>query len=175
MGGHLRRVGAVIPRVAASSQAHTYVPDAAQGAAIADFIRVLDEAGPGSSSARPALVAANGESLELPEAVHEVLRHVAEALSSGMGVCVAPLSAMLTTQEAADYLGVSRPTMVRILERGEIPMEKPGRHRFVRLKDLIEYKERDDARRREVLKALIEDAQINDLYAKTDRPTPKTR
>jgi excisionase family DNA binding protein len=92
-----------------------------------------------------------------------------------MGVCVAPLSAMLTTQEAADYLGVSRPTMVRILERGEIPMEKPGRHRFVRLKDLIEYKERDDARRREVLKALIEDAQINDLYAKTDRPTPKTR
>lgn len=164
-----------MPRVAASSQAHTYVPDAAQGAAIADFVRVLDEAGMGASSGRPALVAASGERLELPDAMYDALRQVAIALSSGMGVNVAPLNAMLTTQEAADYLGISRPTLVRILERGDIPMEKPGRHRFVQLKDLVEYQERDQAQRRQVLKALVEDAEENDLYAKTDRPAPKTR
>lgn len=163
-----------MPRVAASSKAHTYVPDAAQGAAIADFVRVLDEAGLGSTSVRPTLVAANGESLELPEAVYDVLRQVAEALSSGMGVSVAPLSAMLTTQEAADYLGISRPTMVRILERGDLPMEKPGRHRFVQLKDLVEYQERDRVQRREAVRALLQDSEDNDLYAKTDRPAPKT-
>ncbi len=163
-----------MPRVAASSQGHIYVPDAAQGAAIADFVRVLDEAGLGSTSVGPALVAANGKSLELPEAVYDVLRQVAEALSSGMGVSVAPLSAMLTTQEAADYLGISRPTMVRILERGDLPMEKPGRHRFVQLKDLVEYQERDRVQRREAVRALLQDAEDNDLYAKTDRPAPKT-
>lgn len=85
--------------------------------------------------------------------MYDVLRQVAEALSSGMGVNVAPLSALLTTQEAADYLGISRPTLVRILERGEIPMEKPGRHRFVRLKDLVEYQDQAKGRRRAALEA----------------------
>ncbi len=164
-----------MPRVAASSQAHTYVPDAAQGAAIADFVRVLDEAGLGSATRRPALVAANGERLELPDAMYDALRQVAGALSSGMGVSVAPLSAMLTTQEAADYLGISRPTLVRILERGEIPMEKPGRHRFVRLKDLVDYQERARAARRASLEAMVSEAEEEDLYSKTDRPAPKTR
>lgn len=71
----------------------------------------------------------------------EVLRQVARALSAGMGVNVAPLNAMLTTQEAADFLGISRPALVRIVERQEIPMERPGRHRYVRLSDLLDYQE----------------------------------
>jgi len=90
-------------------------------------------------------------------------------------VSVAPLSAMLTTQEAADYLGISRPTLVRILERGEIPMEKPGRHRFVRLKDLVDYQERARADRRAALEAMVAEAETEDLYSKTDRPSPATR
>lgn len=164
-----------MPRVAASSQARTYVPDAEQGSAIADFVRVLSDAGMGSAAGRPALVAADGERLDLPESVYEVLRQVADAMSSGMGVTVAPLSALLTTQEAADYLGISRPTLVRALERGDIPMEKPGRHRFVRLKDLVDYQERQRAQRREALEAMVSDAEVDDLYAKSDRPPPATR
>jgi len=164
-----------MPHIAASSNAHTCVSDATDSAAVAAFVRVLDEAGLGSATGRPALVAANGEVLELPDAMFDALRQVATALSSGMGVSVAPLSAMLTTQEAADYLGISRPTLVRILERGEIPMEKPGRHRFVQLKDIIEYQERARSDRRQALEAMVEYAESNDLYSKTDRPAPKTR
>ncbi len=164
-----------MPRLASSGRVHTYVPDAAQGAAIADFVRVLDEAGLGSTSSRPALVSANGERLELPDAMYAALRQVAGALSSGMAVSVAPLSALLTTQEAADYLGMSRPTLVRILERGEIPMEKPGRHRFVRLQDLLEYQERVRAARRTSLEAMVVEAEEADLYSKTDRLAPKIR
>lgn len=164
-----------MPRFAASSDARTYVPDDAQGAAIADFMRVLDEAGLATAGSRPALVAANGERYELPESMFEALRQVADALSSGMGVSVAPLSAMLTTQEAADYLGISRPTLVRILERGEISMEKPGRHRFVRLRDLVDYQDRMKAERREALEQLVADAVEDDLYTKTDGPPPRTR
>lgn len=164
-----------MPRFAASNDARTYVPDDAQGAVIADFVRVLNEAGLAPAGSRPALVAANGERYELPEAMFDVLRQVAAALSSGMGVSVAPLSAMLTTQEAADYLGISRPTLVRILERGEIPMEKPGRHRFVRLQDLVDYQERVKAQRREALEQMVGDATEDDLYTRTDGPPPRTR
>lgn len=167
--------GGVVPRVAASSAARTYVPDAAQGVVIADFVRVLNDAGLAAAGSRPALVAANGERYELPESIFAVLRQVAEALSSGMGVSVSPLSAMLTTQEAADYLGISRPTLVRILERGEIPMEKPGRHRFVRLQDLLDHQDRSKVERRETLEQMVADAVEDDLYAKTDGPPPRTR
>lgn len=164
-----------MPRLAASGQARTYVPDADQGAVIASFVRVLDEAGMRTSAGRPALVAANGERLELPDSMYEVLRQVADALSSGMGVTVAPLSALLTTQEAADYLGISRPTLVRILERGEIPMEKPGRHRLVRLEDLVGYQDRMREQRRAALGQMVADAEDDGLYSKTDRPAPSTR
>ena len=139
-----------MPRVAASSDAHTYVPDAEESAAAAAVMQALDAEGLGCATGHPALVAADGEVLELPDAILDALRQVAAALSSGLGVTVAPLSTMLTPQEAADYLGIARPTLVRILER-------------------------DDAYRREVLKALIEDAKSNDLYAKTDRHPREAR
>jgi excisionase family DNA binding protein len=164
-----------MPRVAASGRAHTYVPEPHQGAVIAAFARVLNDAGISERSGRPALVAADGERLELPEAMFDVLRQVAEVLSSGMGVTVAPLSAMLTTQEAADYLGISRPTLVRILERGEIPMQKPGRHRFVQLKDLVDFQGRTNEQRRAALAAMISDAEEDDLYERTDHPAPTMR
>lgn len=50
-----------------------------------------------------------------------------------MAITVAPTHTVLTTSEAADLLGISRPTLVRLLEAGEIPYEQPGRHRRVRL------------------------------------------
>ena len=162
-------------RGASTGRVHTYVPDTEQGAEIADFVRVLDEGGLGSTQGRPALVAANGERLDVPDAMFDVLRQVADALASGMGVSVAPLGARLTTQEAADYLGISRPTLVRILERGEIPMDKPGRHRYVRLKDLVDYQERTRSQRRSSLEAMVADAEDAGLYSQTDRPAPSTR
>lgn len=162
-------------RTAANQQPHTYVPDASQEAAIADFVRVLGDARLNGPEAKPALVDASGHRFEVPEPIFAVLRQVAEALSAGMGVSVAPLSAMLTTQQAADYLGISRPTMVRILERGEIPMEKPGRHRYVRLEDLVSYQTRTSGQRRHSLAQMVTEAESASMYDRLDRPAPDTR
>lgn len=76
------------------------------------------------------------------------------ALASGEGITVVPQGMTMTTQQAADFLGISRPTLVRLLEAGEIPFEQPGRHRRVRLEDLIAYQSTSRAERRDALREL---------------------
>lgn len=161
-------------RTAASTDSHTYLPEGHE-AEILDFIGALERAGGTVPERRPAIVAADGTAHEIPDSMVEVLRQVATAMSAGAGVNVAPLNALLTTQEAADYLGVSRPTLVRILERGDLPMEKPGRHRFVRLSDLVAFRERQRAERREVLAEMQRQGQADGLYEATDGPAPRSR
>lgn len=80
-----------------------------------------------------------GDETHIPDEVYMALRDVVEALRRGQAITVAPHDTVLTTQEAADLLGISRPTLVRLLERGQIPYTKPGRHRRVRLIDVLDY------------------------------------
>lgn len=162
-------------RTAASADSRTYLLDGAHEAEILDFIGALELRGGQAPEQRPAVVAADGTRHEIPESMVDVLRQVAEALSAGMGVNVAPLNSMLTTQEAADYLGISRPTLVRILERGELAMQKPGRHRYVRLSDLIAYKDRGRTQRREALDEMVRAGEDSDLYEATDGLPPAMR
>ncbi|OZG61791.1 MerR family transcriptional regulator [Bifidobacterium lemurum] len=75
----------------------------------------------------------------LTKELAQALLQVANALTQGKAVFVAPCDMMLTTQDAADMLGMSRPTFVKLLESGEIPFTKVGRHRRVRLDDLQTY------------------------------------
>jgi excisionase family DNA binding protein len=98
-----------------------------------------------------ALVGPDGTETPLPDEVYQVLKNVVDAMSQGLAITVAPHNTQLTTQEAADLLGVSRPTLVRLLEDGEIPFELRGRHRRVMLADVIAYQERARAKRRATL------------------------
>lgn len=125
---------------------------------------------------RPALVASDGSRIDLPDELYEVLRDVVAALSEGLAITVAPTHTMLTTSEAADLLGVSRPTLVRLLEAGEMPYEQPGRHRRVRLDDLLAYQQRARRARSAALDEMVrgaEDAGIYDLPedARSERMT----
>ena len=159
-------------RSAAAPAPHTYVPEADGDAQIVDFVRALEANGTHVPPAMPMLVAGDGTRMELPAAMYDVLKQVAEALAAGMGVTVAPLNALLTTQEAADYLGISRPTLVRMLERGDLPMEKPSRHRLVRLNDLVAFQERQRAARQSVLSDMQQQSHLDGLYDATDGPPP---
>ena len=106
----------------------------------------------------------DGERLELPAEVFGVLRSVVEAMANGQAVTVAPVHQRLTTQQAADLLGVSRPTFVRLLDSGEVPFEQPGRHRRVRLTDVLAYRQRRSAQRRESLDRMVEIADESGMY-----------
>ena len=100
----------------------------------------------------------------------QVLRGVVEALATGQSVTIAPVHQSLTTQEAADLLGVSRPTLVKLVETGEIPFEQPGRHRRVRLADVLAYRERASLERRAALDRMVDIAYEADMHKRTSVP-----
>ena len=110
------------------------------------------------------LVGPDGQTVPLPAEVHEVLVQVAAAMLAGTALTVAPLEQRLTTQQAADILGVSRPTLVKLLESHEIPYEQPGRHRRVRLADVLDYRDRRRRDRREHLAAMTRQAVEDRLH-----------
>jgi excisionase family DNA binding protein len=86
-----------------------------------------------------------------------------QALSDGQEVIVAAKDSYLTAQEAADFLGVSRPTMIRILDLGEVPYERPNSHRRIKVADLLRYKEKR-AERRRVLDGMLAQSDEMDPY-----------
>jgi excisionase family DNA binding protein len=88
------------------------------------------------------------EALVLPRAAVVMFAQVLGILAQGQGVHIMPDRAMLTTQQAADSLNVSRPYLISLLERGEIPYSKVGTHRRIAFGDLLEYKRKDDQARR---------------------------
>lgn len=83
----------------------------------------------------------------------ELLRHI----GSGDAVTLMPIHEMLTTQQAADILNVSRPYFIKLLERGKIEHEKVGRHRRVKAKDVFAYKRKREQVRSKALDDLIAD------------------
>ena len=85
---------------------------------------------------------AGGGRYALPAELLEVLGLAVAALAGGRPVTLSCHEPVLSTQEAADLLGISRPTLVRLLDSGVIPYDQPRRHRRVRLADLLAYQAR---------------------------------
>jgi len=146
-----------------SLQDETYLPreDTAE---IIDFLSALRVRGRETADPRPRLTGPDGRSVELPEPMFEVLLQVAAAMKAGLAVTVAPHHLMLSTQEAADLLRTSRTTLVRLLETGAIPFEKPSRHRKVRLDDLLEYRRRQRTQAELAFADMVADTERLGLY-----------
>jgi excisionase family DNA binding protein len=103
------------------------------------------------------------QAVVLPRQAFELFLEVLGQLANGNAVTILPVHAELTTQQAAELLNVSRPYVVSLLEEQVIPYRKVGSHRRLRAADVLAYKHRDEARRKQVLDELTADAQKLDL------------
>jgi excisionase family DNA binding protein len=97
------------------------------------------------------LAAPDGRQIEIPEPVHDLLLAILKNLQAGRAISIVPEHQQLTTQRAAEILGVSRPFLVRLLENGDIPFHMVGSHRRIYLRDLLEYKHKRDQARHEAI------------------------
>ena len=140
-----------------TTESKTYLPEEDVAGHFAELVTALE-------ASSGAALTINGETIELPSAVAEALLQVVDAMRRGLAVTVAPQDQRLTTQEAADMLGISRPTLVRMLEAGEIPFEKVRRHRRLFLTDVLEFRERQRRAANEALSDMVTDAQVTGDY-----------
>lgn len=108
------------------------------GVGSAELLQVADALEAGADG----VVDAGEYLVTLPPELSEVLAAAIRTFARGDAVTVAARTTTLTTQEAAEVLGVSRPTLVKLLESGHIPFSQPGRHRRVALADVLVFQEK---------------------------------
>jgi excisionase family DNA binding protein len=99
------------------------------------------------------------ESIEIPDQVYKMLVEIFSQVSEGKTVSLVSSQSELTTQEASEYLNVSRPFLVKILEQGAMPFRKVGKHRRIQISDLIRYKNSIMENREKDLEELSHQAQ----------------
>ena len=93
-------------------------------------------------AARLVLHGDHEEPLSIPVPALRMLVEILSQMAQGNAVSIVPYHAELTTQEAADFLNVSRPFLVKLLEARQVPFRKVGTHRRVAFSDLLQYRER---------------------------------
>ncbi|NGP08477.1 helix-turn-helix domain-containing protein [Rhodococcus sp. 14C212] len=124
----------------------TYLPRSGEGKHLAEVVSFLDaheRRFDDRVEPRYLLVGAGaGDQVPLPAEVHAILKQVVSALSAGRAVTVAPHTTKLTTQQAADLLGVTRPTVKRLIAVVELPAEKIGTRHHLVLRDVLDYQQR---------------------------------
>ena len=103
------------------------------------------------------------EVVSLPASALRLLNHILVQMAQGNVVTVVPTQCEITTQQAADVLNVSRPFLIELLEKKELPFRKVGTHRRLALGDVMAYKNRIDAARMTVLDELAAEAQTSDM------------
>jgi len=148
----------------AAEQDHYTVeaPDAGEVILMREFRRFLR-----AHQAQPAKLvdASDGAQVEIPPSVYKTLDVLASLLAEGASISMAPLYKEITTQQAAHLLNISRPSLVKMLDDGDIPFVKTeGGHRRLRFTDVLAYKERRSAMRQEAFAVMAAIGQKYGAY-----------
>ena len=103
--------------------------------------------------------------LTLTPQLTQLLSEILGQLGKGQSITVLSQEQELSTQEAADLLGVSRPYLIdQVLEQRKLPYRKVGKHRRLRLSDVLAYQQQDLAERRALAREITEIGQEIDPY-----------
>jgi excisionase family DNA binding protein len=104
------------------------------------------------------------DKIKIPLSALELLADILKAMSKGTPISLVPLATELTTQAAAEYLGCSRPHLVKLLEEKKIPFTKIGKHRRIRFDDIVEYKKKMREERRKLIIEMMQEDEDLGLY-----------
>jgi excisionase family DNA binding protein len=118
----------------------------------------------------PAFVTSSGERIEMPGTVFEVLRTAVGFMSHGQAITLVPDNQAITTQRAADILGMSRPFFIKQLEAGLMAHHRVGNQRRVYLRDVLAFAKKRDTERLASLDLLARDAFEAGLYERNAFP-----
>jgi excisionase family DNA binding protein len=110
------------------------------------------------------LVTDDGSRVDLPDAAVAALSDLLEATAAGDDAIVVRTPDELSTEQAAAVLGVSRPTVVRLIDSGQLPAHMVGTHRRVGIRDLLAYRDETSRRRETALNRMTEEAEELGLY-----------
>jgi excisionase family DNA binding protein len=94
------------------------------------------------------------ETVCVPASAVRMLIRILEEMAKGNAITLIPVHAELTTQEAADMLNISRPSLIQLLDGGKIDYRKVGTHRRVRFEALMKFKRQADSDRKAALAEL---------------------
>lgn len=99
----------------------------------------------------------SGDTLDASGSTRDAFLRLVDVLESSPEAVVLPSDAVVSTQKAADLLGVSRMTVVRLIERGELTAEGGGVHRRIAASELARYQAASATRRRAALRSLAQE------------------
>jgi excisionase family DNA binding protein len=112
----------------------------------------------------PAFITSAGERIEIPGTVFEVLRTAVGFMSHGQAITLVPDNHAITTQRAADILGMSRPFFIKQLDAGLMAHHRVGNQRRVYLRDVLAFARKRDEERLAALDRLAHDAFEAGMY-----------
>ena len=99
------------------------------------------------------------ELVSIPLKALTLLTSILSNMAEGKSIVLLPTDAEISTQQAAEILNVSRPHVIKILEKGDIPYKKVGSHRRILLQDILKYESAFKKKRRKQLDNLVAEAQ----------------
>jgi excisionase family DNA binding protein len=99
------------------------------------------------------------QQIDVPVSALRMLVNILAQMAQGNAVSLVPFHAELTTQQAAGFLNVSRPYLVKLLERDVLKYRRVGTHRRIAFSELLQYRQRLTAQGRETAAKLSQEAE----------------
>lgn len=115
-------------------------------------------------SANLKLIEAAGKEIALPDSILRLIYEAMVSAAAGKKLLLVEEDEEVSPERAAEFLQVSRPYLVRLLDTGEIPFHYVGAHRRITMSELIEYKRKRKTKSKDALQRMTELSEEMGLY-----------